>query len=66
MDRGGFPANPMSQDGKGVVFAACGINFEQGNGKVPQFYEAAKASGIPEIPGATVGPGRTKSIINLL
>lgn len=58
--------HPMSQDGKGVVFAACGVSFAKGNGKVPEFYDAAKASGVPEIPGATLGDGRTKPVINLL
>jgi len=58
--------HPMKGDGEGVVFASCGLNFSAGNGKVPEFYDAAKSSGVPEIPGATIGTGRTRSIINLL
>jgi hypothetical protein len=55
---------PMNGDGKGVVFVACGISFSQGNGKVVEFYEAARDSKVPDISGATQSNGMT--VINLL
>jgi hypothetical protein len=66
-DRNNYPNSfvgyaPLADDGKGVVFVAAGKG-SNGNGKVQEFYEAAKASGVPEISGATVSAGLP--IINL-
>jgi hypothetical protein len=61
---GHHPMDEHGESGKGVVFVAMGKG-SAGNGKVVEFYEAAKTSGVPEIPGATpdsVG----KKIIKLL
>lgn len=55
---------PMNEDGKGVVFVACGIDFVQGNGKIDEFYQASRDSGIPDISGATDSNGMT--VVNLL
>jgi len=68
-ERSGYPNSmvgyvPMAGDGKGVVFTACGINFSQGNGKVVEFYQAARDSKVPDISGATQSNGMT--VINLL
>jgi len=57
---------PMSESGKGVVFAACGISFTQGNGKVVEFYDAAKQSDVPMIAGATSAESQTPSNLVLL
>ena len=50
------PMNEHGAGGNGVVFVAMGKGAS-GAGKVQEFYEAAKKSGIPEIPGATPSGG---------
>jgi hypothetical protein len=44
---------PMHEEGKGAVFVASGKETN-GKGKVKEFYEAAKSSDVPKIPGASV------------
>ena len=60
---GFHPMDEQGESGKGVVFVAMGKGAN-GNGKVPDLYQAAKSSGVPEIPGAT--KSGTYSIINFL
>lgn len=63
-DRDNYPNSfvglaPMEEhgtDGEGVVFVAMGKGAD-GAGKVQEFYEAAKKSGIPEISGARPSNG---------
>lgn len=62
---------PLDKVGNGIVFVAMGkatfgnlaVTLDSGNGHVQQFYNAAKASGIPEISGAT--PSNGLAAINL-
>ena len=60
---GFHPMNEQGEAGKGVVFVAMGKG-SNGNGKVPDLYQSAKSSGVPEIPGATKSD--TYSIINFI
>jgi hypothetical protein len=60
-DRDDYPNSfvglmPLQETGKGIVFVAAGKGGD-GDGKVKDLYEAAKASGVPEISGATASAG---------
>lgn len=47
---------PVGEDGEGVIFTASGKGDDD-KGKVVEFYNAAKDSGVPEIAGATTPSG---------